>query len=149
MVTFARKYKMVGEEKMTEGVTFETNPAIWVFSGLGLAVLIVIVLIWNSIDFEANTVKIYAYNVNNESATYCQSTLYMKEATNPPSNYSCPWIEFMIQKQVYPDRVQEIYFCKECSDCDERWQKTETLSTENIIKKFKAYYNVNCKGITQ
>lgn len=130
---------------MADNVAFETNPAVWALAGLGLAVLIVVVLVWNAVDFEANTVKTYAYNVDNASATYCQSTLYLKEATNPPSNYSCPWIAFMIQKDVYPDKVQEIYFCKECADCDERWQKTDTLSRDNIVKKFKAYYNTNCE----
>ena len=131
---------------MADNVAFETNPAVWALAGLGLAVLIVVVLVWNAIDFEANTVKTYAYNVDNASAVYCQNTLYLKEATNPPSNYSCPWIAFMIQKDVYPSGVQEIYFCKECPDCDVRWQQTISMSGSNIAKKFKEYYNLECKG---
>ena len=135
----------MSEENMNK--LFEVNPMTWFWIVILVGALIVLFVVWSSLQNNTDdSRRYYDYKLDNSSATYCQNTLYLKEDSGNPSNYSCSWIEFMIKKGVYPDDSQEIYFCKECPECNERWQQTVTLSKESIIKKFKQYYVSVCGG---
>jgi len=125
---------------------FEDDDKMYFLWGIGvISAAVFLALLWFFFfNPNNNTLEVYDYKTDNQSAAYCLATLYLKEASDTPSNYSCSWIAFMIKRKVYPESLQEFYFCKECPSCSERWQQTITLSQASINKRFQEYYKSEC-----